>query len=203
MNHSNRFGIWGSYVITSGDAVRLLDEACQGGARILQYRDKMATRREILKTARQLRDIAAKHNALFIVNDLIDIALLAGADGVHLGQDDIPVRDARNLTPDGFIIGISTHTIDQAKRAEADGADYIGIGPVFSTPAKPDYTAIGIDTVRVVADVVDIPLVAIGGINLTNIHQLKEIGVTNVAMIRDFAEDTKETVRQVNHLLLE
>ena len=201
-SHGDQFGVWGSYVITSGDAVTLFKKACRGGARILQYRDKTATRKQILKTARQLRNIAADHGALFIVNDYIDIALLAGADGVHLGQDDIPIQDARSLTPNGFIIGISTHSIDQAKKAEADGADYIGIGPVFSTPAKPDYVSIGTDTVRTVANVVRIPFVAIGGINLANIRQLKDVGVTNAAMIREFARDTEETVRQVNRLLL-
>ncbi len=202
MNQSHRFGVWGSYVITSGDAVRVFREACGGGARILQYRDKTATRKQILKTARVLHNIAAEHRALFIVNDFIDIALLAGADGVHLGQDDIGIRDARKLAPEGFIMGVSTHSVGQAKAAEADGADYIGIGPVFSTPAKPDYPPIGIDTVRAVVTCVSIPLVAIGAVDLTNIHRLKEIGVTNVAMVRGFAKDTEETVRQVNRLLL-
>ncbi|MEW5995614.1 MAG: thiamine phosphate synthase [Candidatus Zixiibacteriota bacterium] len=202
LKHNHDFGVWGGYVITSGDAVTLAEKACRGGARILQYRDKTATRRQMLKTAGKLRSITADHGALFIVNDYIDIALLAGADGVHLGQDDIPIQNARSLTPDGFIIGISTHSIDQAKKAEADGADYIGIGPVFSTPSKPDYVPIGIATVRIVANVVRIPFVAIGGINLANIRQLKDIGVVNAAMIRDFAGDTEETVRQVNRLLL-
>jgi len=201
-DRGDQFGVWGSYAITSGDAVAVFQNACKGGARILQYRDKTVTRREMLHTARKLRSIAKSHNALFIVNDYIDIALLAGADGVHLGQDDIPIQDARRLSHDGFIIGISTHSIDQAKTAEADGADYISIGPVFSTPTKPDYAPVGIGVVRAVADVVRIPFVAIGGINVANACQLKDIGVTNTAMVRDFATDTEERVRQVNHLLL-
>lgn len=196
------FSQWGSYVITSGEAVTLAKNACRGGARIIQYREKAASRRETLNTARALRKITADSGAMFIVNDWLDLALLVGADGVHLGQDDIPLQEARRITADGFVIGISTHSVEQAKNAAAAGADYIGIGSIFETPLKPDNQPIGIDCLCRVLDIIRIPVVAIGGINMNNIDQLKKIGITNVAMIRGFAEDTEQSVRRINRLLL-
>jgi len=201
-------------VITSGDAVGLAEQACRGGARILQYResrrlvgrargsDSTASSRRMLETARRIGRIAAAHGTLFIVNDRIDIALLAGADGVHLGQDDIPISDARELAPDDFLIGISTHSIDQARQAESSGADYVGIGPVFGTPTKPGSSPTGVGIVRAVVEAVHLPVVAIGGIDLGSIPELREAGVTNVAMIRGFAVDTGDRVRSVNRMLL-
>ncbi|MBD3234804.1 MAG: thiamine phosphate synthase, partial [candidate division Zixibacteria bacterium] len=129
---STDFGKWGAYVITGGDALELAKNACQGGARIIQYRDKNGLRKNILKTAKVIRNICNDYATIFIVNDYIDIALLSEADGVHLGQGDIPIKEARKITPEDFIIGVSTHSLEQAKKAEADGADYIGIGPVFA-----------------------------------------------------------------------
>ncbi|MFH1131720.1 MAG: thiamine phosphate synthase [Pseudomonadota bacterium] len=196
------FGAWGAYVITSGNAVFLAEQACLGGARILQYREKDASKKHILATARRIREITAAYNTVFIVNDFLDIAILSDADGVHLGQEDIPISEARKLVPDGFVIGVSTHSLDQAKQAAHEGAHYVGVGPVYSTPTKPDYLPIGMDTVRSVAKTVNIPLVAIGAITIETVPKLKEFGINNVAMLRGFAKDTTPMVRRMNEILL-
>jgi thiamine-phosphate pyrophosphorylase len=192
---------FGAYVITSNDHIKIAREACRGGARVIQYRDKASSKQEMLKIAHAIRKITKEFNALFIVNDFIDIAHKSGADGVHLGQDDVPIFKARKITPDDFIIGISTHSLEQAIDAEKAGADYIGIGPVFGTPTKEKYTPIGISIVEEVIRSVKIPIVAIGGLDLDNISELAKIGVENVAMVRAFQEKTLEKVKKVNFLL--
>ncbi len=192
---------FGAYVITSGNHLKIAREACRGGARIVQYRDKNSTRKEILETALKIREVTKDFNSLFIVNDYIDIAHKSGADGVHLGQDDVSLARAREITPDNFIIGISTHSLEQAIKAEKAGADYIGIGPVFSTPTKEKYKPIGISCVKEVLQSVNIPVVAIGGIDIDVVEELVKIGVRNVAMVRAFQEKTGEKVKKINFLL--
>ncbi|MCK5055063.1 MAG: thiamine phosphate synthase [Candidatus Aminicenantes bacterium] len=193
-------GEFGAYVITGGDHIEIARKACKAGAKILQYRDKTSCRNEILKRARAIRKITATNETLFIVNDYIDIALLVKADGVHLGQDDIPVAEAGKLTPPGFIIGCSTHSLEQAAAAERAGADYIGSGPVFATPTKESYPPIGIECVKQVISTVKIPVVAIGGLNPDNIAELRSLGVKNFAMVRAFRENTAEVVKKINNL---
>jgi thiamine-phosphate pyrophosphorylase len=192
---------FGAYVITSEDHIKVTREACRGGARVIQYRDKNSNPRKMLEVSDKIREITIEFNSLFIVNDFIDIALMSGADGVHLGQDDVPILRARKMTPDNFIIGISTHSLEQATNAEKAGADYIGIGPVFSTPTKEKYSPIGLSIVEEVIRNVKIPVVAIGGLDLDNISELSGIGVENVAMVRAFQENTGEKVKKVNFLL--
>jgi thiamine-phosphate pyrophosphorylase len=193
---------WGAYVITSRDHARIAREACAGGARIVQYRDKDAPAAQRLEKALQIRSVTRECGTLFIVNDQLDIALLSEADGVHLGQDDLPPTEARRITPPGFIIGVSTHSLEQARAAERQGADYIGIGPVFATPTKENYPSIGLETLRQVAATVTIPLVAIGGINLGNMTEVKGAGVRNVAMVREFQNDTAAKVAVVNSFFI-
>ncbi len=192
---------FGAYVITSKDHVKIAREACEGGARVVQYRDKTSIKQEVLNIADKIREITSNFNSLFIVNDFIDIALMSGADGVHLGQDDMPLPRARKIVPDNFIIGVSTNSLEQALKAEEAGADYIGIGPVFATPTKKNYKPIGLSAVKGVLASVRIPVVAIGGLNLDNIGELTGIGVRNVAMVRAFQENTREKVEKVNFLL--
>ena len=192
-------GGFGAYVITSNNHLEMAEKACRAGAKILQYREKQASRGEMLKTALEMRKITRKYNTLFIVNDFIDIALLAKADGVHLGQDDIPIGEARGITPHGFIIGISTHSLEQALEAEKQGADYIGCGPVFATPTKENYIPIGPGTVKQVLESVHIPVVAIGGLNLENIPELRKVGVKNFAMVRAFQDDTETVIKKINY----
>jgi thiamine-phosphate diphosphorylase len=191
---------FGAYVITSADHVNIARKASQGGAKILQYRDKAASRKELLKTATEIQKITSEYNTKFIMNDYIDVALMVKADGVHLGQDDIPITQAREIVPKGFLIGVSTHSLEQAKEAEKQGADYIGIGPVFSTPTKEDYIPIGIHTVKAVLATVKIPAVAIGGLNRQNLPELIKIGVKNAAMVREYQLNTADVVKTINQL---
>jgi len=189
---------WGAYVITSGDHLRLAREACRGGARIIQYRDKEAHSARRLDIARQIRAVTREHGTLFVVNDQIDIAMLSEADGVHLGQEDIAIAEARSLLPPGMIIGISCSSLAQVLAAECHGADYLGIGAVFATPTKAEYSVVGLELLRRIATEVSIPLVAIGGINLDNMAEVKAAGVRNVAMVREFQEDTAAKVAAIN-----
>jgi len=191
----------GVYVITSKDHLKIAEEACRGGARILQYRDKRSSQAEKLRMAKQIRAISERSGTLFIVNDDIDLALLSGADGVHLGQDDVSVSDARKITPENFIIGKSTHSLDQALEAEKEGADYIGVGPVYKTPTKEDYIPIGVETVKSVISHVNIPFVCIGGLNFDNIQELIDLGAKSVAMVREFQEDTAKNVGIINKMI--
>lgn len=193
-----RFGLWGAYVITSGDHIELARQACLGGARILQYREKEASRKEMLRVATQIRAITSSTGTLFIVNDFVDLAMLCRADGVHLGQDDIAIAEARRLMPPDAIVGRSTHSLDQALQAQREGADYVGIGPVFATPTKKNTPPIGVEVVKKVVEQMTVPVVAIGGLDLDNISRLQAIGVRNVAMVRAFQDNARQVVEQVN-----
>ena len=161
-------------------AAALLD----GGARLLQLRLKVAPAREVLDVARAVRPLARQASALLIVNDRPDVARAAEADGVHLGQDDLPVAAARAVLGSGGIIGVSTHSVAEARAAAAAGADYLGVGPVFDTTSKVGALAArGLDLVRAVRDAVTLPLVAIGGITPGTAPDVRAAGAEAVAMI--------------------
>jgi len=151
------------------------------GVKCIQYREKDLSRRKIFENAVILRALTRSFDATLIINDHADIALAVGADGVHLGQDDLPLKEARKIMG-GRIVGISTHNLDQAKEAELGGADYIGFGPVFHTTTKDAGTPKGIDNIRTVKENVSIPVVAIGGISLDNIAQVLDAGADAIAL---------------------
>ncbi|TAN43585.1 MAG: thiamine phosphate synthase [Nitrospirae bacterium] len=153
----------------------------KAGIRFIQYRDKDRTRRELYEEAVKLREITRSFNAVLIINDHADIALAVGADGVHLGQDDLPLREARRLMG-SRIIGISTHSLEQAREAGAGGADYIGFGPVFHTTTKDAGAPKGLDNIRLIKQNVSIPVVAIGGINPDNIVSVFDAGADAAAV---------------------
>ena len=187
-------------MITSSDHFRLTREACSGGARIIQYRDKDSDHETLLENALAIRAVTRKNGCLFIVNDNIEVAIDSEADGVHLGQDDSSIKQAREIAPPGFIVGISTHSMAQALDAERSGADYVGFGPVFSTPVKDSYKPVGIEKLKNVAASVSIPVVAIGGITPENAPPLAASGASCIAMIRGFYKDTASTVKYINSL---
>ncbi len=157
----------------------------RGGASVIQLRMKGEPASRILETARELSKICENSETLFIVNDYPDIALLAGADGLHLGQDDIPLSEARKVLPGDMIIGISTHSPGQAADALKDAPDYIALGPLFDTESKNGelIRGIGTDSIKTVKEASDIPVVAIGGITVDNIHSVFEKGADSAAMI--------------------
>ena len=164
--------------------LEVIEAALMGGADVVQLRDKRATKKELYQKAVELRQLTARYGKLFIVNDNPDIALAVDADGVHLGQDDMPLAAARRIMGDR-IIGISTHSLEQARRAEAEGADYIGVGPVFATQTKENATPVTVELVRQVAGAIRIPFVAIGGIKLHNVDQVLEAGARRICAVSE------------------
>lgn len=155
----------------------------EGGVRIIQLRDKGITPLELYETACRIAGLCRRFGALFIVNDRADIAVASGADGVHLGQDDLPLELARKVCGANFIIGISTHTVDQAIEAERGGADYIGFGPIFGTSTKDTgYTPRGLSMLAEVRAAVKIPVAAIGGITADNAGEVLRAGADMLAV---------------------
>jgi thiamine-phosphate pyrophosphorylase len=153
----------------------------RAGVRCIQYREKDLSRREIYEHAVTLRELTRLFDATLIINDHADVALAVDADGVHLGQDDLPLKEARKIMGNK-IVGISTHDLDQAREAERGGADYIGFGPVFPTTTKDAGIPKGIDNIRIMKENVSIPVVAIGGISLDNIASVIDAGADAVAV---------------------
>ena len=177
----------------------------RGGADIIQLRHKHLARGELLAAARAMRAITAAANRLFVVNDHVDIALLAGADGVHLGPDDITVEGARSVAGDRLLIGASASTPEAARQAIADGADYLGVGPAFETPVKSEKDVIGPEGVLEVAKAVgaEVPVFAIGGIDESNVQQLTRLGLHRVCVIRAIgqASDPEAAARRLRAML--
>ena len=168
------------------DAVDVARLALEGGAAVVQWRDKRREKGDQLAEVRAIRDLCRRHDALFIVNDHVDLALAAGADGVHLGQHDLPVEVVRPLVPEGFLIGVSTNNADEARAAEAGGASYVAVGAVFPTASKePERTrAASPERVReVTSAAVRVPVVAIGGIDASNVGQVIDAGADAAAVL--------------------
>ncbi|HXV79421.1 MAG TPA: thiamine phosphate synthase [Candidatus Binatia bacterium] len=171
---------------TKGRATEsILPALLEGGVKLLQLRVKAAPAADFLQLARAARNLTRSHGCKLIVNDRLDVALASDADGVHLGQEDLPLHAARKLMGNR-IIGISTHDVEQAKEAEAGGADYIGFGPMFGTATKATgYSARGLEMLRQVRHTVKVPIVAIGGITETNVNEVWRAGADSVAIISD------------------
>src|SRR5881409_3672677 len=169
---------------TGRDPAALAAALLRGGARLVQLRWKGASARELLAAARAIRPLARAAGALFLVNDRPDVARAAEADGVHLGQDDLPVAAARRILGPGRLIGVSTHDVEEARVAEAAGADYIAVGPIYATTSKTSALAPrGLELVRAVRACVPRPLVAIGGISPDTAPPVRRAGADAVAMI--------------------
>jgi thiamine-phosphate pyrophosphorylase len=158
--------------------------AVAGGVSCIQLREKSCGTREFLNEALALQPLLKSRNIPLIINDRLDIALAIEADGVHLGQSDMPIGMARKIAGDSLIIGISAESVDDALRAEQEGADYLGISPVFSTPTKTDTAPpLGLEGVRQIRALVDIPLVGIGGINSDNAESVLAAGADGIAVV--------------------
>jgi|SRR5208283_363529 len=158
--------------------------ACAGGADAIQLRDKCCGTRELCRTGQEIKEITKETGALFIVNDRLDVALACGADGVHLGQDDLRVDVARQLAPRPFVIGVSVRNVDEAVTAEEAGADYVAVSPVFSTASKDNAgPGLGLAAVRKIRAAVTIPVIAIGGVIRENVGGVIRAGADGVAVI--------------------
>jgi len=198
------------YVITGdrGDEVetaRIVEAALDGGATVIQLRKKSMPMLEQYRLALALRTLTRAHEALLIINDHADLAVAADADGVHLGQDDLPPAAVRALPGfDGRLIGRSTHSLAQAQLAVREGADYVAVGPVYATPTKEGRPAVGTGLVARVAGVIDRPFVAVGGIDLGNAPAVIDAGAPAVAVVRAVydAPDPAEATRRLHEAML-
>ena len=168
--------------------VDIVRQALEGGAPMIQLRDKSAGLRQLLPQAQEIASLCRERGAHFIVNDRLDLALAVNADGVHLGQDDLPPTAARAALGSGKILGVSTHSLEQAIRAAREGADYLGIGPIFPTSTKgTGYEPVGCAMIRQLRARLELPLIAIGGITLDTIGPVIRAGAAGVAVISAIA----------------
>ena len=170
-------------IITTDTLEEAVELAIKGGATIIQLREKDCTSREFYELALSIKDITDAYEVPLIINDRLDIALAVHADGVHLGQSDIPVQVARNVMGPNCIVGATANTLEKAKEAWQSGADYLGVGDVFGSATKNDTKPVELKELKKICDTVKIPVVAIGGISKKNIHLLKDTGVAGVAVI--------------------
>jgi thiamine-phosphate pyrophosphorylase len=203
--------LWRLYVITDErlgrgrSHVQIAEAAIRGGADVIQLRDKTASGRRLYEVARRLRTLTGEAGVAFIVNDRLDIALAAGADGVHLGPEDLPASAARGILGTGKILGISAETVEEAVSAEADGADYVGVGPVFEARGtKADAGAPrGLALLARIRSGCRLPIVAIGGIDAGNARSVREAGADAAAVISAVvaADDVAEAARRLKGLL--
>ncbi len=194
LRHDKVERITGLYVVIDPETlggrseVEVARQAIRGGARVIQLRDKRREKGKMFSIAQELKRVCAEGDALFIINDHLDLALACDADGIHLGQKDLPLPRVREILPIEKIIGLSTATIAEAQKAEAEGADYISIGAIYPTLSKGDARWAGLETLREVKGKVSLPIVAIGGINKENIAEVVRAGANSVAVISAIAE---------------
>jgi len=186
-------------VLKGRNPIEVASQAIRGGAKTIQLRDKLQDKKELLPIAQQLRNLCTEHNVLFIINDYLDIALATDADGLHLGQEDLPTKVVRKLLPIDKILGCSTNTVDQAIAAASDGVDYIAVGSIYPTPTKETAIIVGLDRLRQVRQAISLPLVAIGGINKDNAAEVMAAGADSVAVISAIlqAESPEKAARQI------
>jgi thiamine-phosphate pyrophosphorylase len=197
------------YVITPDAApdrvIELAAAAVRGGADVVQLRHKTLARGELLGLARRVREITARSQAFFIVNDHVDIALLCNADGVHLGPDDLTIGSARRVAGDRLLIGASASTPQTARAAIAEGADYLGSGPAFATPIKATKQVIGPEGIAAIVAAAgpNVPVFAIGGIDEWNVAQLTAVGLRRACVIRAIgdAPDPEQATRRLRAML--
>jgi thiamine-phosphate pyrophosphorylase len=172
------------YVVRRLSLVEALKEAAAGGATLFQYRDKTSSGREVYREAEQLQQAARDVAATLIVNDRCDVALAVEADGVHLGQSDLPLSLAKGIIRPNKLIGISTHTVDQVREAAAGGADYVGFGPIFPTTSKADHEpAVGVEGLRQARMLTPLPMFAIGGLTVASVEGLIQAGADGIAVM--------------------
>lgn len=189
------------YLVTSPspNLLPVVEAALKGGLPLVQYREKTGDDCDRLVIAQQLKDLCHQYGALFLINDRVDLALAVDADGVHLGQQDLPIATARQLLGSDRLIGRSTTNPEELAKALAEGADYVGVGPVYATPTKPDKAAAGLDYVRYAAQHCPVPFYAIGGIDAQNLDEVMSAGGDRVAVVRALmqAADPTTTSQQL------
>jgi len=177
------YGIIDLGYVERHDAAHVLEQMIEGGVDLIQLRGKNKSIRELIDLSAELHELTAKSSTPLIVNDHAEIAKRVPVEGVHVGQDDDPIEIVRQEVGRDLLIGKSTHSLEQAHAAEREGADYIGFGPIFMTPTKPDYAPIGLEDVRRVHAEVNLPIFCIGGINVDNLQSVIDAGAKRVVMV--------------------
>lgn len=183
LNDCRLYGILDLGYVQPGDALRIVREMIEGGVDLIQLRGKNASIPELIQLSAELHELTATSSTPLILNDYAEIARRVPVEGVHVGQDDDNVSLARQKAGRPILIGKSTHSLEQARAAQGEGADYIGFGPIFATPTKPDYTPIGLEPIRRVHEELSLPIFCIGGINIDNLQSVIDAGAKRVVMV--------------------
>ena len=187
---------------TDEEFLNIIEEAIKGGTTIVQLREKTASTKEFYDLALRVKEITSRYGVPLLINDRIDIALAIDSEGVHIGQDDMPADIAREIIGEDKILGVSASTVEEAKKAEIDSADYIGSGAVFPTATKDDADSVSKEELKEIVDSIDIPVVAIGGITVENAHTLKGSGIAGFSVVSAImsAEDPKEASEKLKEI---
>ena len=198
------YGILDLSYVDKSRACEITEEMIAGGVDLIQVRGKRESVAELANLATQLHGLTARASVPLIINDHAEIANLVPVEGVHVGQDDDPIASVRQNTGRKILVGKSTHSVEQALAAQREGADYIGFGPIFATPTKPDYPPIGLADIRRVHEEVKIPIFCIGGIKTDNLAQVIRAGASRVVIVSGLlqAENVADYARTAKHLLL-
>nr|WP_300307972.1 thiamine phosphate synthase [uncultured Anaerostipes sp.] len=189
--------------------IQQVKEALEGGITFLQLREKHLSEEEFLREAVEIKRLTDQYQIPFVINDNIEIAQKAGADGVHVGQDDMPVEEVRKILGEDKIIGVSAHNVEEAVRAEQGGANYLGVGAVHTTATKENTSAVSMEEMKKICQTVSIPVVAIGGIKKNNMNVLSGTGVDGIAVVsaifaaKNIKEETKELLEAVKEMKAE
>ena len=187
---------------TDDEFLSIIEEAIIGGTSIVQLREKTASTKEFYDLALKVKEITSKYDVPLLINDRIDIALAVDCEGVHIGQDDMPAGIARKIIGNDKILGVSASTVDEAIKAEEDGADYIGSGAVFPTATKDDADSVSKEELKNIVDSINIPVVAIGGITLENANTLKDTGIAGFSVVSAImsADNPKEASKELKKI---
>ena len=187
---------------TDEEFLNIIEEAIKGGTTVVQLREKTASTKEFYDLALRVKEITSRYGVPLLINDRIDIALAIDSEGVHIGQDDMPADIAREIIGKDKILGVSASTVEEAKKAENDSADYIGSGAVFPTATKDDADSVSKEELKEIVDSIDIPVVAIGGITVENASSLKDSGIAGFSVVSAImsAEDPKEASKKLKEI---
>lgn len=190
--------------LVNRDLYQSIEQALLGGVTLVQLREKAVSSREFLDIALRVKEITTRYRIPLIINDRLDIALAIDADGLHIGQDDLPLPLARKLFGENKIIGVSAHTLDEALSAERQGADYLGVGAIYPTPTKPDALTVSLKQLAEIKKSIAIPVVAIGGINAENASDIMTTGIDGVSIVsailgkQDIQKAARDLLSKIN-----
>ena len=190
------------YLVTSEkdekEFLKIIEESLEGGVNLIQIREKTANSKDFYEIALKVKSLTSKYNVPLIINDRIDVALAINADGVHIGQKDLPCEKVRSIIGPDKLLGVSASTVKEALKAQEDGADYIGSGSLYKTPSKEDAPVISKEDLKEICESVNIPVVYIGGVSLENIKNLKNTGIKGIAVVSAIMDSENPKLITIN-----